>query len=310
MTPLDASQIRGNWATLLLSWNADDSLDLPRASDQIGALIAFGVNGIYSNGTAGEFHTLTEAEFDTLAELLAHQCEKSGMPFQIGVSHMSAQISLERLKRVTCLAPSACQLILPDWAPVSDAEAIAFLERMAEHAQGIGLVLYNPPHAKRVLTPAEIGFLAERIPALVGVKLAGGDADWYEAMDRHASSLSVFIPGHHLATGFSRGAHGAYSNVACLHPAMAQRWWERMQSDLPAALELEQRIQAFIFGHIVPFISEGGYCNGACDRLLARIGGWTDVGKSMRWPYRSIPDSEARRLRPIARECLPELFSA
>ena len=28
MKPLTSDQIRGNWATLLTAWNADDSLDL------------------------------------------------------------------------------------------------------------------------------------------------------------------------------------------------------------------------------------------------------------------------------------------
>lgn len=38
--------------------------------------------------------------------------------------------------------------------------------------------------------------------------------------------LSVIVPGHHLATGFAYGVGtGAYSNVACLSPKGAQRWW-------------------------------------------------------------------------------------
>ncbi len=58
--------------------------------------------------------------------------------------------------------------------------------------------------------------------------------------------------------------------------------------------------------NIVPFITEQGYCPAACDRLLAQIGGWADVGEKMRWPYRAIPTKEAARLRAIARELLPE----
>jgi 4-hydroxy-tetrahydrodipicolinate synthase len=340
MKPLGCHEICGNWATLLLAWNDDDSLDIARVADEIDALIAMRVDGIYSNGTAGEFHALTEGEFDRMAELLADRCERSGTPFQIGVSHMSAQISLERLRRCVPLAPAAVQMILPDWFPVTEAEAVGFLDRMAEAAEGIGIVLYNPPHAKRVLQPAEIGRLAQQIPALVGVKVADGDDAWYAAMREHCGSLSVFVPGHHLATGVWQGAHGAYSNVACLHPGAAQRWWEQIVSDLSveavdseevnpeswdrhqasmplsqshfqggAAFELEQRLRQFMADHIAPFIHAGGYCNGACDRLLALIGGWADVGWRMRWPYRSIPATEAERLRPIAREALPEFFS-
>jgi len=309
MNALDADAIRGNWATLLLAWNEDESLDLHRVGEAIDRMISFGVDGIYSCGTAGEFHTLTEPEFDAVSTLLATRCEQAHVPFQIGVSHMSAQLSRERLKRVVALAPSAVQVILPDWYPVTLEEAIAFLHGMAESAPGIGLVLYNPPHAKRVLSPEEIGVLSRSVPSLVGVKTAGGDEVWYEAMRKHIEHLIVFVPGHRLATGVGEGASGAYSNAACLHPGAAQAWYRQMQTDLDGALEVESRLCEFIVGHIVPFITEGGYCPGACDRLLAGIGGWADVGYRMRWPYRAIPEHEVERLRPIAQSLIPEFVT-
>ncbi len=174
MKPMTSSQIRGNWATLLSAWNTDDSLDLGRVATEIDTLIAMKVDGIYSNGTAGEFHTQTEAEFDQISECLATKCDAAGMRFQIGVSHMSAQISRERLKRAVPLKPGAVQMILPDWFPVTEPEAVDFLQGMAETADGIGLVLYNPPHAKRVWNPEQIGRLVERVPQLIGLKTAGG----------------------------------------------------------------------------------------------------------------------------------------
>ncbi|MBI2480907.1 MAG: dihydrodipicolinate synthase family protein, partial [Planctomycetia bacterium] len=103
MKPLKADEIRGNWATLLVPWNDDDSLDPSRLAAEIDVLIAMNVDGIYSHGTAGEFHTQTEDEFDQVCELLAGKCDSAGMAFQIGVSHMSAQISLARLRRAVAL---------------------------------------------------------------------------------------------------------------------------------------------------------------------------------------------------------------
>lgn len=309
MKPLTPTQIRGNWATLLTAWNADDSLDLDRVAAEIDALIRMEVDGIYSNGTAGEFHCQTEAEFDRISECLAGKCNEAGMSFQIGVSHMSAQISRERLRRIVPLAPGAVQVILPDWFPVTEDEAVAFLEGMAEVAGGIGLVLYNPPHAKRVWNPGQIGRLAARVPALAGLKTAGGDDSWYASMREHLARLSVFVPGHLLASGVRRGAHGAYSNVAALSPVAAQRWTDQMRTDLPGALAAEQRLRRFMDGYIAPFITEQRYCNAACDRFMALLGGWADVGEHMRWPYRSIPVAETKRLRPVAQALIPEFMN-
>jgi dihydrodipicolinate synthase/N-acetylneuraminate lyase len=310
MRSLLSGDIRGNWATVLASWNQDGSLDLGRVGAQIDVIVSMGVDGMYCHGTAGEFHAQTEQEFDRIAELLATKCETAGMAFQIGVAHMSAQISLGRLRRAAQLRPAALQVILPDWFPVTPEEASIFLARMAEAAEGIGLILYNPPHAKVVLSPEEITSLAKSTPGLVGVKTAGGNDAWYQAMQENFSRLSVFVPGHMLASGVQRGAHGSYSNVACLHPAAAQRWADQMQHDMPAALELEGRIQRFMGQYIMPFITHDRYCNAACDRLLALIGGWADVGEQMRWPYKSIPAFHAVRIRDSARELLPEFFSA
>lgn len=308
MKPLSAHEIVGNWATLLLPINADESIDFVRLADEVDVLIASRPNGIYSNGTSCEFYAQTEDEFERVSALMAERCERAGVPFQIGASHMSAQISLGRIRRAAALRPSAIQVILPDWHPLVDDEVVTFLSRMAEAADPIGLVLYNPPRAKRVLEPVVYERLRREVPGLVGIKVVARGADWYAEMRRYAVGLSIFVPGHWLASGVAQGAQGAYSNVACLQPAGAQRWYEQIIADPPAALELEQRIQAFMAQHIEPFITQQSYSNQAVDKLLAAIGAWADIGTRMRWPYRSIPGDEAKRLRPIARAMLPELF--
>ena len=257
MRPLKASEIRGNWATLLLPINEDESIDFARLSDEIDFLVAAGVNGIYSNGTAGEFSAQTEEEFDRIQSLLAEKCERANMPFQIGASHMSPLISLSRVKRAAALKPSAIQIILPDWFPPTDEEAVVFLQRVAEAADPVGLVLYNPPHAKRILTPETFGKLAAAVPSLVGAKVVGGDDAWYAAMRKHMSTLSVFVAGHALASGFARGGAGAYSNMACLHPVGAQLWYER-KTDLDEALHIEKGILTFMNTYILPLRQERG----------------------------------------------------
>ena len=117
MKAMKASEIRGNWSTLLSVWNSDGSLDLGRVDHEVDVLMDARVDGIYSNGTAGEFHAQTNEEFMAISTLLAMKCERNEMPFQLGISHMSAQISLERLIAAKRLKPAAFQVILPDWFP-------------------------------------------------------------------------------------------------------------------------------------------------------------------------------------------------
>lgn len=307
MQPLDATHIRGNWATLLLPIQADQSIDFARLEEEIDYLIEAQVDGIYSNGSAGEFYTQTEAEFDQVNQTLAERCERAGMPFQVGAAHPSAQLALERIKRAIQLKPGAIQVILPDWFPPSNEEAQEALGGYAEVAGGIGLVLYNPPHAKRVLQPEDFLLLHSVIPHLVGIKVADGGEEWYQAMKPVTQKLSVFVPGHHLATGFGYGVGtGAYSNVACLSPKGAQRWWVQMQTDLEGALNPESRLQQFMSTFILPFKTH--HQNVALDKLLAAVGGWSQVGTRVRWPYRSVDASHVAALRRAALAAVPELM--
>ena len=104
------------------------------------------------------------------------------------------------------------------------------------------------------------------------------------------------------------GAHGAYSNVACLNPFAAQKWYNQTAIDMDTALELETRIQKFMKELIEPFIVKDQYPNHACDRFLALLGNWSNVGAKLRWPYRSIPESYVERIRKKAINIIPEFF--
>ncbi len=308
MTPLTAATLRGTWVCPLLPIQADDSIDFGALAAQIDYLVASGVQGLYTNGTAGEFYAQTEDECDRVQALVAEKCERARLPFQLGASHMSAQVSLGRVRRAAALRPGAIQVILPDWWPPSDAEAVAALARFAEAAAPVPLMLYNPPHAKRVLQPTDYRALVAGVPALIGLKVLGGDAAWYAAMQEYAGRLALFVPGHHLATGVGLGAHGSYSNVACLHPRGAARWYGQMQHDRPAALDLERRIKGFIVDQLVPAARAGSYSNQALDKLLAAIGGWGNAGTRLRWPYRGFPPEAVPALQVVARQALPELW--
>jgi dihydrodipicolinate synthase/N-acetylneuraminate lyase len=308
MNPLTSAQIRGTWGTVLLPVNADESIDYACLAEEVAKICASGLHGLYTNGTAGEFLSLSEEEFDRTSEIVAQAAGRFGMAFQLGASHASPQLTLERIRRARVWAPGAIQVILPDWQKVTNDEAVAFLARAAEVACGIPLVLYNPPHAKRVLEPADFAKLRVAVPALAGIKVGDGAVSWYAEMRRQLPDSSVFVPGHHYATGRLNGAHGSYSNIACLSPAGARQWDDLIGRDPVAALALERRILDFFRAHLAPLAAQG-FGGGAIDKLLCALGGWCGVGLRLRWPYRSIDDTTLMRLKPLARAALPEFLS-
>ena len=305
-TPATVTPLRGTWGTVLLPIRADESIDFSAMEVELDVLLEVGLAGVYTCGTAGEFYTLDEDEFDALSEVVAQKARRAGAAFQIGASHMSGQMSLSRIRRARALSPAAIQVVLPDWLPLSPSEVERALERMLQAAGDIPLVLYNPPHAKTVCSPEQLAALAQAFPGMVGVKVAGNDA-FYSRLHAAAPQLAIFAPGHELAHARRLGAVGSYSNVACLEPAGALAWERQMDRDPVGAEALGARIMSFFDTYILP-LKARGYSNTALDKALAAVGGWAPIGTRARWPYSSVPDEEVAVLAPLARAALPELF--
>lgn len=232
------------------------------------------------------------------------------MPFQIGACHTSAHMSRERVRRTRSLRPSAIQIILPDWFIPSWPELVVFIETIALEAAPIPLVIYNPPHAKLRLSPEEWLRLTEVAPAIAGIKVAGGDDGWYREMRPVFERVSVFVPGHTLATGLEKGARGAYSNVACLSPSGAQRWYEICRTNMAEGLRWERNITIFWKSRVGSLITDHGLSNMAADKAAAVAGGWLPgLSGRLRWPYRGATAELTRQLGMIAHAEVPELFS-
>lgn len=303
-TRSDTSAIRGVWATVLCRVDARDQVDLGAIDDQVAVYAAAKCDGVYTGGTAAEFHSQSDADFQAMSKRLASSARAHALAFQISAAHPMAPGSMTRIAIAAELKPDAIQVTLPDWTAIDLPTAHRFLKRAVHVATGIPLVLYNPPHAKTVLSPDDLLSLAMAHPALVGLKCGGGDADWYKAMAPVFDRLSVFIPGHHYASGTTQGAHGSYSNMACLSPRAAVHWKTMPPADAAA---LEARIGLFLNEAIAPLLARGlpGF---ACDKAMAAAGGWTDISPRLLWPYGGATVEDVSRIRGAARRNIPEFL--
>lgn len=308
MEPLKKEQLKGIWGALQIPFNRDESIDFSSLNDEIDFLTNSTLHGIYSNGTASEFYNQTEQEFDKINETMAVKCHAEHCPFQIGASHMSPILSLERVKRAKSLSPSAFQIIFPDWLVVNPEEQLRFLEKIAEACFPIPIVLYLPGHAKTRLTSSALLDLSSKITQLIGVKIGKVAPESHADIRELGKSTAVFIPGHHLASGMKTGTCvGSYSNVACIDPDAATKWYDIIGQDMDEGLKIEKRILTFFDRYIIPF-AKMGYCDAALDKLLRAIGGRHSIGTKVRWPYKSFDQSQVAEIRTAARRELPSFF--
>jgi dihydrodipicolinate synthase/N-acetylneuraminate lyase len=307
VTPLAASDLHGVWSTALLPLRDDDTIDLPRLADDLDYLVAARPHGIYVHGSAGEFQTLSVEEYQQINTMVATRCADTDTPFQIGASHPSGQESLDRIRIARQYAPGAIQVILPDWLPLSPADVARAVRAFAAAADPIPLVLYNPPHAKTIITPDDYGQLATTIPSLIGIKVAGGDPSWHRRMRESVPQLAVFVAGHRLGRELPLGAKGSYSNIACLSPRGARTWYDQTVRRAQSAQNLQRRVDEFFALQLTP-LRRAGYSAPALDKFLAAIGGWAMCGLRIRWPHSGVPDEAVPSARERAEQLIPELL--
>jgi dihydrodipicolinate synthase/N-acetylneuraminate lyase len=141
------------------------------------------------------------------------------------------------------------------------------------------------------------------VPQVVGLKVPGVDVA-RGLTDRFA----VFVAGHTLATGYRAGAAGSYSNVACMSPAGAVRWYRLMGTDPAAAAEVEDRMRGFLERQVAPLAADG-YSDPALDKALCAVGGWCRTGTRVRWPHRWVPAEAVPALREAALAAVPDLLA-
>ena len=65
------------------------------------------------------------------------------------------------------LKPNGFQITLPDWWPPTFNESKNFILGMQEVVEDIYMILYNPPHAKVLLSLEEISLLKQSVQNLV-----------------------------------------------------------------------------------------------------------------------------------------------
>ena len=303
MLPLEKSTLQGTWSTVLLPYCEDGTIDWENIQLQLHAFKKSGVSGIYFNGTAGEFFNQADAEYSRLLGVVSGFCEEHSIPYQAGASHAHPAGTLKRVVEAKDRQPGAIQVILPEWILLNWEEIVEYFRVIAKAAHPVPLVVYNPPNAKRVLTPPEWLALAKSVTNIIGIKVAGGDAQWHEEMEPVSEYLSIFVAGTRLASGLINGcARGSYSNVACYSPQGAVKWYKGMLEDPNKALQQEAVIQEAFKLALDPY--RGKYSHTAMDKALGCAGKWGPESPAVRWPLASFSLKEVEGIASVLNEQL------
>ncbi|MDB5848260.1 MAG: hypothetical protein JWP29_2012 [Rhodoferax sp.] len=253
--------IEGLWPALLMPFQADGQLDLPRTLAHASRMLAAGSDGVTLFGTTGEGLAFSVAERKHVLEALL----QSGVrPDQIIVT--TTACALEEaidLGRHAIGRGVTRQLFMPPFFFNHPRDA-GVVECVSQVVKGIGndslqMLLYHFPSLVNVaFSHAAITELVRRHPKqVIGVKDSAGDLEHSLGLVKAFPALSILVGSEpHIATVMRAGGSGSVNGMSNVAPHLLRRVISSPQSVSPADEKLINdliRLMTVLPG--MPFVS-------------------------------------------------------
>lgn len=215
------------------------AIDPARLAAQVHWLLARGCHGVLLFGTTGEAVSFGSAERRRALEAVL----AAGVPperLMVGVGGCALGETLA-LARHAADAGCADLLVLPPfyYKPVADDGLLAWFEALAAGFGGreARLYLYHiPPLAGVGFSTQLVGRLAERVPAVYGLKDSGGDAAHTLALIRDHPRLAIFSGSEGcLRDVLAAGGAGCISATANVNAAALRALFDAWRGEAGAA---------------------------------------------------------------------------
>jgi len=243
---------------LVLPLSPSAEIDFESLDRQIDFLLAAGVDGLWVNGTTGDFFALDEEE---RARVVAAAVRRAAgrVPVIAQVGDTATRRAIAHGRRALEAGADAVAVVLPYYLDYSQEELKAHY-RAVRRAIGAPLFLYQLPQMCKVALSVESIVELTDDGTLIGIKDSAGDVDFYyrlvRTVEKGGLALRCFYGASSLIdVGLYVGGHGVMSAVANLVPhlcrqayreAAAGRWSEARTAhsrvlDLIEALRLPGR---------------------------------------------------------------------
>jgi len=255
-TPVE--KLAGVVPPLVLPLNPSAEIDFESLDRQIDFLLAAGVDGLWVNGTTGDFFAL-DAEERARVVAAAVRRAAGRVPVIAQVGDTATRGAIAHGRRALEAGADAVAVVLPYYLDYSQEELRAHY-RAVRRTIGAPLFLYQLPQMCKVALSIESIVELTDDGTLIGIKDSAGDVDFYyrlvRTVEKEGLALRCFYGASSLIdVGLYVGGHGVMSAVANLVPhlcrqayreAAAGRWSEARAAharvlDLIEALRLPGR---------------------------------------------------------------------
>jgi dihydrodipicolinate synthase/N-acetylneuraminate lyase len=311
MSRLLGENVRGVWAGVTMCWDEDYAFDEEAYRANTQAMCDWGVHGIYTTGSTGEFYALDELEFRRMVDIQAEICGAAGMPLQIGCCADATHKTVALLEYAASKPEvGAAQVVLPYWMELTDREVLAFFADLHHACPDLPLVHYNIPRAKRFLNGQDYLRILDVAPNLIGVKYTFAGSNFAALQDAMIATplLSYFVAENLLASAMMLGARGTYSSLIATNPRFMLTMYEHARQGRWTEATRMQRTATQFFGDAAAFI-EGrgeGTIDPVFDKGLSVAAGCAAGSARTRPPYIGWSDETVAAMRSWLEKHYPQ----
>lgn len=204
-------------------------------------------NGIFCNGTNGEFFVLSMEEKLQVTRTCVEEVAGK-VPVVAHIGEISTATTIKLGKEVAAMGVDAVSVIAPYFVPLKQNELIYHYTAIAD-AVPVPIFLYNiPARTGNTIEPATAAKLAEH-PNIVGIKDSAGS---YESLKgfldavKNSPNFDVLSGPDHLAhQGFLEGCSACISGLANVCPEGVSLIWKNFRD---GNIEKSKAAQDFISG--------------------------------------------------------------
>lgn len=222
----------------------DEELDEKGLEKLLNHLIAAGVDGVFTVGTAGEFWALSAEEKKRVYEWTVG-CARGRVPVYVGTGANTTREAVRLAELAEDAGADCLSVLTPNFIAPSDEELFRHYRAIAR-AVDLPILLYTNPDRAGVNISADLAVrLAEEVENIVGIKDSSGDLSLTaEYLRRTPDEFHVLMGRDTLIyAGLAQGAAGAIAASANIAPELSVGIFENfVWGDMNKALDFQQRL--------------------------------------------------------------------
>lgn len=240
------TKIQGVLTAIVTPFDPSGEVCPQRLRTQVRRQVKHG-NGVFCNGTNGEFFVLNLEEKLRVTETCVDEVG-GAVPVVAHIGEISTAATIKLGKAVAAMGVDAVSVISPYFVPLKQSELIYHYTAIAD-AVPVPVFLYNiPGRTGNTIEPATAATLAAH-PNIVGIKDSAGSYDSLEGYLDAVRGLADFAvlsgPDHLAHQGFLDGCSACISGLANVSPEGVSLIWKHFRA---GAIDKSKAAQDFISG--------------------------------------------------------------